>query len=160
MQEILRAPAPYGLLKEVEGLITTVGVANDELVAEKRKEAVAKVEGTIELFTSHKGSTSYEKAVAPLQSLKNKIVAETSIPYISHHLAGLDSLVEQGFKAVAGDPDPKKPEKKVKPIKTVKVACPAEKPYLETEKDVTEFVDGLKEELMDAVRRNNRVKII
>ena len=160
MQEILRAPAPYGLLKEVEGLIPTVGVANDELVAEKRKEAVAKVEGTIELFTSHKGSTSYEKAVAPLQSLKNKIVAETSIPYISHHLAGLDSLVEQGFKAVAGDPDPKKPEKKVKPIKTVKVACPAEKPYLETEKDVTEFVDGLKEELMDAVRRNNRVKII
>ena len=159
MQEILDAPAPYAMLKEVEGLIKTVRAANDDLVAEKRKAALAQVDTVLAHFDPNKSATVYPKAVEPIAKLRAKIAQETSIPFITHHLAGLDGLVEQGFKLLSDASDPKKPDKKEKPIKTVKVAGRGTKTYLETEADVTEFLDGLKDDLLDAVQKS-RVKIV
>lgn len=161
MQEILKAPAPYGLLKEVEALIQTVRAANDALIEEKRKQALAKIDEKIALFGDQKASPNYPKAVEPLQKLKEKVVGETSIPYISHDLSGLDDLVEQGFKIVATpQKGPESGKTTEKPIKTVKVAGRSKKPYLETEDDVNDFINGLKAEMLDAVQNKTRVKII
>ena len=47
MQEILAAASPYGLIKEAEGLITTVGTVNTALLTGRRQQAVAKIDGHI-----------------------------------------------------------------------------------------------------------------
>ena len=54
-----------------------------------------------------------------------------------------------------------KPElgEKPKPVKTIKPASLKQKPYLETEADVNEFVGKVKDELLEAVRNNIRVRI-
>jgi hypothetical protein len=44
MQEILNAKAPYGLIKDAEGLIKTVDEVNTVLVSAKRAEAVAEID--------------------------------------------------------------------------------------------------------------------
>ncbi len=159
MLEIIKAPAPYGLLKEVEGLIQTVKAANEVLVEEKREQALAKIEEKIALFSDQKASVNYPKAVEPFQKLKEKVVQETSIPFISHDLSGLDEMVENGFKALAEVKGKVDPVKKEKPIKTVKITGRS-KGFLETETEVNDFIDALKKEMLEAIKNDTRVKIV
>jgi hypothetical protein len=160
MNEILRAPAPYGMLKDVEGLILKVKEANDALVEEKRKQALATVDEQIAHFDQHKDSALYDKVVSPLKTLKQKVAEEPSIPHISHYLATLNEMVEKGFKTISEVVDPKKPEKKTKPIKTLKLASLSDKPYLENESDINEFIDTLKENLLEAIKNDSLVKLL
>ena len=46
MQEILAAPSPYGLIKEAEGLITTVGTVNTALVPAGGRSGPGRSTGT------------------------------------------------------------------------------------------------------------------
>ena len=62
MHEILTAPAPYGLIKEANGLIHTVSEVNDKLVSDRRAAALAAVEAQLTLvkanLTAAGGDTS------------------------------------------------------------------------------------------------------
>lgn len=164
MQTILKAPAPYSMLKEVEGLINTVREANDALVAEKRKQALAKIDEKIALFDPNKASPlyEYEKVVTPLHNLQQKVAEEASVPHISHYLSTLDELVENAFKALTTQPPitGKDDKKKTKAIKTVKLSTIVKKPYLETESDIDEFLSEVKKSLLEAVNNDSLIKIV
>jgi hypothetical protein len=69
-------------------------------------------------------------------------------------------MVEKGFKTISEVVDPKKPEKKTKPIKTLKLASLSDKPYLENESDINEFIDTLKENLLEAIKNDSLVKLL
>ena len=58
----------------------------------------------------------------------------------------------------AFNPDPEH-EEKPKQIKTIKPASFKQKLYLETEDDVDAFVNKVRDELLEAVKNNIRVRI-
>src|SRR5262249_33791669 len=51
MHEVLTAASPFGLIKEVEGLIATVDTVNAALVTARREQAIAKINGHIATLT-------------------------------------------------------------------------------------------------------------
>ncbi len=157
MVEISQAPAPYSMLKEVEKLITIVRDANEAMLDEKRKSADAEIEERIHGFDAHKASPLYERAVAPLVNLKNKVAEETSVPHITYHLSGLDGMVEKGLKLIT-ESQPTKPGKTEKPIKTIRVSGLANKPVLESEADIDQFLEELRTKLVNEIQ-TSRLKI-
>src|SRR5262249_23655761 len=88
MHEILIAANPYGLIKEAEGLITSVGTANTALVTARRQQAIGKVDGHIATLTKDiaavKGDAGLRTAcLGPLDALKARVEAEESLAHIT-----------------------------------------------------------------------------
>ncbi len=46
-----------------------------------------------------------------------------------------------------------------KPVKFIKPAIIAPKNYIETEEDIEEFLKALKQELLEALKKNSRIRI-
>lgn len=87
MHQILEAPAPYGLLREVEGLIAAVRKVNDELLASARKQGVQYITGKIdrvrqELEDTHADPDLANRCLRPLQTLKSAVEQQTSLAHI------------------------------------------------------------------------------
>ena len=164
--QILDAPSPYGMLKDVNGLVSTVEKANDELIEKRREAASQDVETIIDqvstLLKENKADPDFSnKALYPLQEIKKKIQSEYSIPQIITY--SVHDAQEQYEEALAVIEDQFKPktdtDPKPKPIKTIKPAKLKQKAYLETEADVDAFLEKIREALMEALESNNRVRI-
>jgi len=61
--------------------------------------------------------------------------------------------IEEAFKPS------KEPGQKSKPIKTIKPANLKQKAYLETVEDVDDFVNKVKDSLLEALKNNVRIRI-
>ena len=173
MAEILQAAHPYGLLHEVDGLITTVQAINEQMVGERRSHALAKADEKLAEISAalDKAAAPPEvrnKALKPLQDTRKRIETDASIPSIlmQQEMAleerdkALD-LIEAAMTAIAattakpGAPTPKP----VKPIREIRAADLSKKTYLETEQDVDTYVTELKQQLLAALAGNNRVRV-
>ena len=166
LSQILNAPSPYGMLKDVTDLVTTVEKANDALVGKRRETAIKEIETKIEqvsaLLKENKADPDFSnKALYPLQEIKKKIQTEYSIPQIITY--SVHDAQEQYEEALGLVDDQFKPEPdtgpKPKPIKTIKPAGLKQKSYIETKADVDAFVENVRKALMEAVESNNRVRI-
>lgn len=170
MREILEAQSPYKMLKEVNGLISKVRSVNDKIIAEQREDAVKEVDQKIEQVTKlldAKSTTSdvRNKSLYPLQNVKKKIYSETSIPHISFMLQESQEKYEEAIDLIEEATKPEPPvsgDDKIKAIKVVKIVKPAHvafKAYLETEEDVDDYLQKLREALMAAIKSEARVRI-
>ena len=187
MQTILKAPSPYGLLKNVDDLIQTVQTVNTELVTDQRKRALDKIDGYIaeverEVERTGANDDASYAALETLQATRKQISSETGIGNIqlfaSDAEADMDRAitrleraaqevqVERERKAglvkengMATKAMPAKAIPTIKPSRTVKPLELMTKAYLETEKDVQEFVDALDAQLRSAIAENARVRI-
>lgn len=173
MGEILQAPRPYGMLKEVEGLIATVDAVNEKCVLREREGALKKFDELIEKVTStldqfKASGETRNKALKPLQDLRKLVSSETSIPKM-HYLRNKASeavevaveLIEEAAahaEPVGGGGDVT-PKPAAKAIKQVSASSFSKKIYLETEEDVEEYLAALKKELLAAVQQDMRIKI-
>jgi hypothetical protein len=165
MTHILNAASPYGMLKEVNSLISKVETVNEELVKERRASAVKSLESTINQISNLLKENSADdnfcnKTLFPFQNIKKKIQAEYSIPQITYNVNEAQELfedtleaIDEAFKAKLGN------GKKPKQIKTIKPASFKQKAYLDTEDDVDAFIDKVREKLLEAVRNNIRVRV-
>jgi hypothetical protein len=87
MQEILAAASPYGLLREVDGLINTVRKTNDELLATARKQGTDYIASKIdrvqqELTAAEADADLANRCLRPLQTLKATIEQQASVAHI------------------------------------------------------------------------------
>ncbi|KPA14790.1 DNA repair ATPase [Candidatus Magnetomorum sp. HK-1] len=167
MSQISNAPNPYGMLKDVNGLIAKVQKVNDTLVNQNSETAIREVDEKIKsisaLLDQHKAEGKMKnQMLSPLQDIKKKIQFEHSIPQITYYVKEVlekyeDKWVEieDFFKPDKDDED--KPEKQIKTIKASKLE---NKPYIDSENDVEIYIKKLKNELLDAIRNNQRVRII
>lgn len=79
---------PYNMLSKVTGLISTVNLVNDALIAEKRNHAIERIEqkiGVIKQEIENSGISSVElsnRLLRPLQLIKQELENEVSIPQI------------------------------------------------------------------------------
>ena len=88
MHEILAAASPYGLIKEAEGLITTVGTANTALVTARRQQATQKIDAHLATLNKDieaaKGDAGLRAScLEPLEALKARVQAEESLAHIT-----------------------------------------------------------------------------
>ena len=88
MQQILNTSSPYSLIKETEGLITTVSTVNSALVAAARQQALAKIDGHLVIVTrdieAAKGDAGLRAAcMRPLEELKGAVQSEESLAHIT-----------------------------------------------------------------------------
>jgi hypothetical protein len=163
MIEIIQAPSPYDLLKEVDGLISAVEIVNDEMLKKSREEAENELEIKISQLKAklddHHADANFQNSIlTPIQQIKKKIETESSIPEISYKTSESLNVYEEAIEKIEDTFLP--PEKKtVKQTKTIKAASLVQKVYLESETDADDYVNKLRTVLLDALRKNFRVKI-
>jgi hypothetical protein len=171
MDEILKALRPYGMIKEIEGLIGTVTAVNATCVIKERELLLAKLEDKISMVTedleSYKATPDIRnQALKPLQDIKKQVQDELSIPNMHYQLNQADDAVDTSVEIIEKAAEPPKPvgsgvapPPPVKPVKFVTAAACGSKSYLETEQDVDNYLGALKKELMAAVQKSMRVRI-
>ena len=170
MKEILDAQSPYRMLKEVNGLILKVRAVNDAIVQKRRDAAAKECDQKIEQITALLDAKAApgdlrNKSLYPIQNLKKKIYSEMSIPHINFLLQEsqerfeevLDSIEEATKPKPPGpEPEPPKPHKKTKVVKPALIGA---KIILETEEDVEEYIQKLRDALLEAIKGEVRVRI-
>lgn len=176
MNEILNAASPYGLIREVDGLITAVGTANTALVAAGRQQAAAKIDGycadlTRDIQAAGGDAGLRSACLGPLEALKARVQAEESLAHITQ--AEAEALKESDVatarieafarRASERDEDPASGKADltvaVKKKRVVQPSKLVESPYLETQADVAGFLDRLRSELDQALARHERIEI-
>ena len=166
MSRILSAPSPYGMLKDVNNLISGVETANNALIDSKRKSAIQEIENKIDQISNqlkeqNADSDLSNKSLYPIQEIKKKILTEYSIPQIiTYSVNDVQELYEEALETIDHDFKPEKdPGQKSKTIKTIKPASLKQKAFLDTKEDVNIFVNKVKDTLLDAVNNNIRIRI-
>jgi len=162
MREIKSAPAPYGIIKEANALIREVEGVNNGLLDEARslvERRIGELAVDLEKDASGRGVAKNEidKSKGALADLKGSIKNEPSIANIKRFESEAQEVFEREVnrlaKTVSSTQEP------VKEIKAVSVKGLARKPYLDTEKDVDDYADALRDELKKLIKEGKRVKI-
>lgn len=170
MDEILKAPRPYGMIKEVEGLIGTVSAVNATCVDKERSLLLIKLEEKIsvvaENLETYKASADLRnQALKPLQDIKKQVQDEQSIPNMHYQLNKADDVVDSAIETIEKAVElPKTGGTGVvpppaKPVKHVTASSLSKKSFLETEQDVHEYLETLEKELLEAVHNSMRIRI-
>jgi len=153
------------MLKEVDTLISIVQKVNDIIVEKRRDIAVLEVDNLISQISKtldeYKADPDLRnKALKPLQDIKKQLQQEQSIPgmFYQQNLAKeqFDNAIEVIENEAGNKP---KGGATPKPVKFIKPAVFATKNYIETEEDIEEFLKALKQELMEALKKNSRIRI-
>lgn len=99
VRSILNDPKPYGRIKESAPLIATLRAANDAVIAERRAEALAKVDPQIETIKQDLSQIGVDadfsnQCLKPLQDIRKKIEAEARSGQLTNLLAEADDAAE------------------------------------------------------------------
>jgi len=164
MNQITEAPAPYGMLHEVSGLISKVSAINEQVVQEKRESATQEVDRLIEnlkaeLEAKNADSDLRNKCLYPLQETKKQIQVDDSVPQISYRMEEAKEQFEEALSHIEAAFKTKDERKPVPKVRIIKPSAYASKTYLETKQDVEEYVSKVRDELMDAVQKGLRIRI-
>ncbi len=178
MGEILKAPSPYGMLHEVDGLIRTVEAVNTSLVSDRRREALAKIDDFLTIVGQELDVIDAESALraactGPLQKLRSQVVAEESLAHITQAkrdaqqaydaaVTGIEEASKSSKLVLGGNGPGSKGGTTATAVKSRRVIEPAKlvaKHYLETPQDVADFLSTLKQNLEDALSKNERIEI-
>jgi len=164
LEEILAAPIPYGMLHEVNGLVTIVKTVNDKLVQDARDKAILAIDKKIAQLGKLLDDTSASaelrnKALYGLQDPKKRIQNDVSIPNIAYTTGEVDENYDTAVELIENAKDSIHPKPPAKEVTTIRPASLSSKTYLETEEDVNEFLSAIKNKLMKAVQDKKRVRI-
>lgn len=169
LRTIAEAPAPYGMLKDVDTHVSKVTAINDTLVADKRQKAMLELDAKIVLITKEleamKADDEFRNHVLyPLQQTKLAIEQDTSIPNISYRMEGFQETVDEALDAIERkkQPEPVKPGEDPDPVKQtkiVKATSVASKAYIESPEDVDAYVTALKKTLLTELKNNVRIRL-
>lgn len=102
---ILNDPKPYGRIKESEPLIATLRTANDVVIAERRAEALAKVDPQIETIKQDLAQIGVDAdfsnhCMKPIQDIRKKIETETRSGQLTNLVAEADDAAEIAHGAI------------------------------------------------------------
>jgi hypothetical protein len=175
MQEILVAPAPYGLIKDAESLIQIVEGVNAILVQQHQRKALEEIDlqlgkVQVELDDTKAEGDLRNRCLHPLQQLNARIESQTSIAHIAQAAANAIDLADEAFTKIeaATKAAPQKPGDNVneksfkpylKPRRVIQAAALTPKPYLETREDIDAYLGKLRSALEKIIAAGDRVEI-
>jgi hypothetical protein len=177
MGDILKAPAPYGMLYEAEGLIQTVGEVNRELIEQARQKVTTKIVGLMEEIKKELDGVSADgnlrgQGLGPLEKLMEQAVRQESIAHLNQAKHEAVRVLDRAMEKIeafvtrppvteetAKEPPVEKPKVTVKPRYILKPAELVASTYLETEDDVERFLKELRARLAKAIQAGQRIQI-
>lgn len=164
MRDILSAPAPYSIIREAGALIQKVNKANEKLLSEARETTKIVISGLTEKFkkdaqSMKASSKDIEKANDAFATIVVRLGLERSVANISRledeakdvFEAEMNRLAKASAKGAGGQ--------QVKEVQIIRVRADAHKPYLETDADIDEFINNLKDKLKKAVKNGKRIRV-
>ena len=171
MQEILKAKSPYKLLSEAAGLIEKVQATNAALVDAARTSAAAAIGRVTSRVTDELAAHGLADdglattCLAPLAALKDSLARQASVAHLTRAIRLADerldaalARIEQAIAARARASAGSQPTASaLKPRHTLRPASLAPAAWLDSEADVTAFLEALKAELTAA--RGERIQI-
>lgn len=176
MEEILIAPQPYALLKEVAGLREKAIEVNTTLLEAARNTAVGAIDAQISAIGAEAkrlglAGAAKDKALAELLRLRSTAEAATSIAHVAQAQAAAEPAFDQAFAVLerevnsvanvaSGGEDGEvgavpivKPRRAISPRELVGSG------FLETQEDIDDFLEKLRKALEAAVAANERIQI-
>ncbi|MEO5331197.1 MAG: BREX system P-loop protein BrxC [Magnetococcus sp. YQC-5] len=176
MEEILRAPAPYGMIKEGDGLIQTVAAINTRLLTERRDHALARIDERIlavkqEMENMYTTPALSNQCLLPLQTVRANLLAEGSIAHILQYQEEALEAFDEAIRTLeeASGRRPPQPDGLIVggkvgnlAIRKWRVIRPkdlAKKSSLENQADVDAFLTALREKLEEAIQNDERIEI-
>ncbi|MDO8264479.1 MAG: BREX system P-loop protein BrxC [Gallionella sp.] len=186
LTQIQGNPKPYGQVNRIEPLVATVTAVNEQLAQARREKALLSIDGKLAEVQAKLDATCAtpdlsNKALRPLQDLKQRIASQTSIAQLlllqGHGGDAMDDaidLIESASAAakpihqVASPGDTAKPVQTgqpnvaptvVKNTRVIRAADFSTKNYLESEADVEAFLSKLKAELLAAIHAGQRARL-
>ncbi len=183
LESIRDNPTPYGQIPRVETLIKTVEAANETAAQQRRERALNSIDAKIgEIMKSldqvQAAAALRNKALQPLQELKTKVAALSSIPKILYFQDQGGNLLDDAMliiesasqkrATVLEDSGGTTTEKVLttgahtaapKPSRVIWAAELSPTIYLETEAEVESYVAKLKAELLATIKAGQRVRI-
>lgn len=165
MDEIINAPAPYALIKEVSDLIVCANKANNDLLS-KNREALNNVgkryleEFDREAKKMKVPESELELSKLHLQNLLDKAQEEISIANLKRYKGEMQNLLDTELTRLANLIQKEPGEKPVvKETESIYLSSYYKKSYIETEEDVEDFISSLKEKLDEIIKRGKRIRI-
>jgi hypothetical protein len=170
MQEILNAPAPYGMIKDADGLINTANAVNSGLLTASRQRAIAEIDKhlsalQVDLAKANADVALSQSCLKPLEALRDNVQTQVSLAHIAqveaNALKAFDDAVAR-IEAFTNDASRKGDVQTPAIIKKHRVIEPAKlapSGYLETPEDVRRFLDDLRQALETAITNNERIQI-
>lgn len=160
---IREAPEPYGMIKDVNGLISKIDKINADVVKAKRKAALKEIEGkineTIDILDNKKIDDNFKnKILKPMQDIKLSVESEESIPAITYNIGEIDSLVDTAIIQVNEHLGEKVGDENIE-IQTFKPSSYATKTFIETEDDVDDYLKELKERLLEVLSKKKKIRL-
>ena len=166
LEDILSNPEPYSLIRDIDGLLSSVDSVNQKILNSRRERAIQSIEAKItqvksELDSINADSDTRNAILTPFQNLKTAIGAEESIQRVAFKEGeeadqvfnnALESI-EIKRQARGGETAPMRATRTVRPAQINK------KPFLENESDVDEFLTLLRSEMDEYLKENARIRI-
>jgi hypothetical protein len=187
LAQIRDNPQPYGQVNRIEPLVAAVHTVNEQLAHDKREKALLSIDNKLAVVQKQLHATAAapelcNKALKPLQDLKNRIADLSSIAQILYLQGQGDeamdeaiALIEAASAAAAIKPTlvaepgdtarslqtgtPPVPGPVTKTTRVVRAADFSSQTYLESEADVEAYVNKLKAELLAAVRSGQKARV-
>jgi hypothetical protein len=143
--------------------VSKVEEGNNLLLAASRnkiKETVNRLKENIDKeAVSIKAKEDIEQSKNNLDAIATRVAMEWSIANINRLEEEAKLVFEKEINRLAKKivSEPNKP--KVKEIQTIRVREEVQKPYLETESDVNEFIGDLNKKLKIAIKEGKRIRV-
>ena len=172
--EIKQAQSPYGLLREVEPLISQIDVVNTAAITRTRAHVLGHIDKQIARVTDDLEKMSADantrnRCLIDLQRLRQRAEALKSLAHLhqtsSDATDAADDAVELMSKITSKPPGvtdgrvkPYVPVPQVKPVQQVS-AKSISSGYIETEAEADAYLASLREHILAALKLNKRVDI-
>ena len=173
LNEIRQAPAPFGLLHEVEALVATVQQVNEAAIEKARSQVLGYVDKqitrvTTDLDTANADADTRNRSLSNLQNLRKAAEQQASIAHLFQLSSRATDAADEALDALARTPQPPasgasgvndKPDaEKLKPIQRI-FANSLSKGYIEDEAAADQYIEQLREQIKAALAAGKRVDI-
>lgn len=172
MAEILRAPNPYGLIQETEGVVARVQKVNEALLASARESATAAIEGQVaavngDLNRAAMDAPARAAILQPFERLRESVQKQPSLAHLAQAQSEAVRLKDQALIAIgtyleeeeAAATPGTEPKLTIKKPRVIKPAALVKSGYLESRTDIDEFLDALRTAMEQALASDERIEI-
>ena len=164
MRDILDAQAPYSIIREADALIQKVDEANERLLIEARDKTNSSLFALMERLEKEAqdikaSQKDIEKAKSVFTAIAERLKSEQSIANINRIADEAKNIFEAEMNRLAKSAPQGTGGTQIKEVQIVHARNEASKPYLETDKDVDEFIENLGNKLKKAIKDGKRIRV-
>lgn len=164
MRDILDAQAPYSIIREADALIQKVNEANERLLMDARNKTNSSLSVLMERLEKEAqdikaSQKDIERAKSVFTTIAERLKSEQSIANINRIAEEVKNIFEAEMNRLAKSAPQGAGGTQIKEVQIVHVRNEASKPYLETDKDVDEFIENLGNKLKKAIKDGKRIRV-